>query len=196
MDKQFLDEQSLKEQTAHIIANNILYYEQLPQYDLFLSQVVDFLNAHFPEVGYTQNIVQNYIKNEVISAPQNGKKRGYTKQHLIQLALVSYMRPLLTADEIKMVFALAFNEINNPEDDLLSWEIAYKFFSDTQKDSLNNPFSAHILEEKKLKEILKSADLQDKNAERIYVFLVVMTLIAQAAATKKLVQHLVKDYQV
>lgn len=69
---------------------------------MFLSQVIDYLNDKFEEEDYTNNIVQNYIKNEVISKPQDGKKRGYTKLHLVQLVLLSYMRPLLTTEEIKM----------------------------------------------------------------------------------------------
>ena len=178
---------------TQIAKSNILYYEQLPQYDLFISQVVDFLNEHFPDENYTTNIIQNYIKNEVISAPLKGKRRGYTKQHLIQLALLNYMRPILTTEEIKNVFALAFNEINDHEDDMLSWETVYRFFSHIQKDSLDNPFSSHILDEEKLTRILIDENLKGKEAEKVYVFLTVMTLIAKATVTKKLVQKIVKE---
>lgn len=79
---------------------NIIEYEDLPHYDLYLSQVTDFLNDKFNE-NYTNNIIQNYIKSQTISKPEDGKKRGYTKQHLIQLILLSYMRPILSSDEIK-----------------------------------------------------------------------------------------------
>ena len=54
----------------------------------FLSQVIDFLNDKFVEDKYTNNIVQNYIKSEVISKPEDGKKRGYTKIHLVQLSFI------------------------------------------------------------------------------------------------------------
>ena len=37
------------------------------------------------------------------------------------------MRPLLTTEEIKKVFRLAFNEINDRNDDILSWEMHIKF---------------------------------------------------------------------
>lgn len=43
------------------------------------------------------------------------------------------MRPLLTTEEIKNVFTLAFNEINDRGDDIISWENAYKIFSDIQR---------------------------------------------------------------
>ena len=84
-----------------ISKDSIISYEDLPKYDLFLSQVIDFLNDKFVVDKYTNNIVQNYIKSEVISKPEDGKKRGYTKIHLVQLVLLSYMRPILTTEEIK-----------------------------------------------------------------------------------------------
>ena len=55
---------------------------------LFLSQVIDYLNDKFVDEKFTNNIVQNYIKSEVITKPEDGKKRGYTKMHLIQLVLL------------------------------------------------------------------------------------------------------------
>ena len=49
------------------------------------------------------------------------------------------MRPILTTEEIKKVFKLAFNEINDSNDDILSWEETYKIFTGMQKESLNDP---------------------------------------------------------
>ena len=183
---------------AQNISNNtIIPYEDLPKYDLFLSQVIDYLNDKFQEENYTNNIVQNYIKNEVISKPEDGKKRGYTKVHLTQLILLSYMRPILTTEEIKKVFALAFNEINNGEDDIISWEDAYKIFSDLQKNSLKDLMAKESFNEKKFQNIMKNMDLKikDKEEERIMVFFVVMSLICQASAIKKLVQNIVNNYE-
>ena len=51
----------------------------MPKYDLFLSQVIDYLNDRFVDENFTNNIVQNYIKSEVITKPEDRKKRGYTK---------------------------------------------------------------------------------------------------------------------
>ena len=42
-------------------------YEDLPKYDLFLSQVIDYLNDKFIDEKFTNNIVQNYTKSEVIT---------------------------------------------------------------------------------------------------------------------------------
>lgn len=189
-----IDTDYIREITEEMSRNNMVSYEELPKYDLFLSQVIDFLNDKFTEDKYTNNIVQNYIKSEVITKPEDGKKRGYTKIHLVQLVLLSYMRPVLTTEEIKKVFSLAFNEINDRSDDIISWETAYKIFSETQSKSFTENLSTPAVEEKKLEEIIKGLDLDDKDENSIRTFVVVMSLIAQASAIKKLVQKLVNEY--
>jgi len=139
--------------------------------------------------------VQNYIKSEVMSKPEDSKKRGYTKLHLAQLVLISYMRPILTADEIKKVFRLAFNEINDREDDIISWESSYKIFADMQKESLNNFSANQFFDKVKLQKIIDTLDLKKSDEKRISVFLMVMTLVSQASAIKKLAQKIVDEYE-
>ena len=180
---------------AEEIANtSTISYDELPKYDLFLSQVIDFLNDKFVEDKYTNNIVQNYIKSEVISKPEDGKKRGYTKIHLVQLILLSYMRPILTTEEIKKVFSLAFNEINDRTDDIIDWETAYKIFFETQGESFDKYLEATAINDDKLDSIIKELKLDDNNENSIRTFIIVMSLIAHASAIKKLVQNIVKDY--
>lgn len=184
----------INELAEEMSKNSMISYDDLPKYDLFLSQVIDYLNDKFEDDKYTNNIVQNYIKSEVITKPEDGKKRGYTKLHLAQLVLLSYMRPILTTDEIKKVFSLAFNEINDRTDDIISWEEAYKLFAKMQKDSLETFLSTSAENEEKLDSIVNELDLEDNEEKRIRTFLLVVSLIAQASVIKKLVQKIVKEY--
>ena len=189
-----VDNNYIKEVAEEISKTSMVSYEDLPKYDLFLSQVIDFLNDKFVEDKYTNNIVQNYIKSEVISNPEDGKKRGYTKIHLVQLVLLSYMRPILTTEEIKKVFSLAFNEINDRSDDIIDWETTYKLFTETQNESFNKYLDATALNDDKLDSIIKDLNLEEKDENSIRTFVVVMSLIAQASAIKKLVQKIVNEY--
>ena len=179
---------------SEVSKNNSISYDDLPKYDLFLSQVIDFLNDKFMEDNYTNNIVQNYIKSEVISKPEDGKKRGYTKIHLAQLVLLSYMRPVLTTEEIKKVFSMAFNDINDRSDDIISWEDAYKIFDETKNETFDQLLETSLVSEEKLEEVVSKLDLNDKDKNSVNKFLMVMSLIAQASAIKKLAQKIVKDY--
>lgn len=194
MGKKF-DSNYIKELAEEMSKSSSVSYEELPKYDLFLSQVIDYLNDKFIDEKFTNNIVQNYTKSEVITKPEDGKKRGYTKVHLIQLVLLSYMRPLLTTEEIKKVFRLAFNEINDRSDDILSWEETYKTFIQIQKESLDDYLITSLSHEDKLEEIIKNFELKDKDEERIKIFLLVLSLIAEASVIKKLVQKIVNEYE-
>ena len=189
-----IDNNYIKKVAEEISNTSMIPYEDLPRYDLFLSQVIDFLNDKFVEDKYTNNIVQNYIKSEVISKPEDGKKRGYTKIHLVQLVLLSYMRPILTTEEIKKVFRLAFNEINDRSDDIIDWETAYKLFFETQGESFDKYLDATAINDDKLDSIIKDLNLDEKDEKSIRTFVVVLSLIAQASAIKKLVQKIVNEY--
>ncbi|SFD43947.1 DUF1836 domain-containing protein [Clostridium uliginosum] len=195
MDNNF-DSNYISELAKKISKNSLVSYEDLPKYDLFLSQVIDYLNDKFVDEKFTNNIVQNYIKSEVITKPEDGKKRGYTKIHLVQLVLLSYMRPVLTTEEIKKVFRLAFNEINDRNDDIISWQDAYKIFSQIQNESLNDYLGTSLANEEKLQGIVKNLNLKKDEEERITIFLLVLALIAEASVIKKLVQKIVNEYQV
>ena len=189
-----LDSNYIKELAEEMSKSSMISYGDLPQYDLFLSQVIDFLNDKFTDDKYTNNIVQNYIKSEVITKPEDGKKRGYTKLHLVQLVLLSYMRPVLTTEEIKKVFSLAFNEINDRDDDIISWESAYKVFSEIQKESYDSFLTNPIGDEGKLDELMKNFELEEGEEERIRIFILLISLIAQASVIKKLVQKIANEY--
>lgn len=195
MDKDKFEANYISRLTKDMCENSTIPYAELPRYDLFLSQVIDFLNDRFEGENYTNNIVQNYVKSEVISKPEDGKKRGYTKLHLVQLVLLSYMRPVLTTEEIKKVFSLAFNDINERADDIIPWETAYKIFSDMQDESFDKFIKSQYYNEDKIRSIVRECNLKTEDEERIMVFLLVMTLVAQSSAIKKLAKNIVDKYE-
>lgn len=194
MDINNFNSEQIKILAEEMSKSSMVSYDDLPKYDLFLSQVIDYLNDKFTEDKFTNNIVQNYIKSEVISKPEDGKKRGYTKVHLAQLVLLSYMRPLLKTDEIKKVFALAFNDINDRSDDIISWETAYKMFGEVQEESIKRFLEMPLVDNNKIEEIIKVSDIKEEDRDCIVTFLTVMTLIAQASVVKKVVQKIVNGY--
>lgn len=188
-----IDEEYVIELAKEVSQNNTVTYDELPQYDLFLSQVIDYLNDKFSDEKYTNNIVQNYIKSEVISKPEDGKKRGYTKLHLAQLVLLSYMRPVLTTEEIKKVFRLVFNDINDRDDDIITWEAAYEIFSDVQEHSYQEIFASHIFNEDKVNQTISKLNLKEEDNEKIKLFVLVMSLVFQASIIKKMVSKIVNE---
>lgn len=165
--------------------------EDMPRYDLFLSQVIEFLNEYFPEEHMTGNMIQNYIKSEVITKPFQSRKRGYSRMHLIQLVFLCYMRPLLTTDEIKKVFALAFNEINKPEDDIITWEEAYQIFLMIYQAARDSDDAPHHWGDEQIDRYLDGLDVHDDSHEPIRQFIKVLFLITRASNLKRRVQAMV-----
>lgn len=186
---------NLEELAKDMSQNSRVSYSDLPRYDLFLSQVVDYLKDKFPEENYTNNIIQNYIKNEIITKPEDGRKKGYTKLHLIQLTLLSYMRPVLNTEEIRKVFKLAFNEINDRSDDIISWEMAYKIFADIQQQTIDDFISKKYFNEEALREIVSNTNLKEEDEEKIFLFLSVINLIATASVIKKFAKSIIEKYE-
>jgi hypothetical protein len=170
--------------------------EEFPKYDLFLSQVIEFLDDKFKDENYTMNIIQNYIKNEVVSKPVLGKKKGYTRIHLIQLFFISYMRPVLTTDEIKKVFRLAFNNINDRTDDIISFEEAYEIFYNIQRNQEIFDKTKGIFSNTKLEEIVSKLEIEEGEKDRIRTFIAVLALISEASFIKTSVKSLILDDQV
>jgi hypothetical protein len=170
--------------------SSTLSLKDFPKYDLFLSQVIEFLEDLFNDETYTINIIQNYIKSDVIAKPHHGKKKGYTKIHLIQLVFVSYMRPVLSTEEIKKVFNLAFNDINNREDDIITWETAYDLFYEIQKNQAKSS-SNLIIDEKKLRGYVDELNIREEDKERIFVFISVLALVAKASFIKNTAKELI-----
>ena len=166
MDINNFNSEQIKVLAEEMSKNSMVSYDDLPKYDLF----------------------------EVISKPEDGKKRGYTKVHLAQLVLLSYMRPLLKTDEIKKVFALAFNDINDRSDDIISWETAYKMFGEVQEESIKRFLEVPLVDNDKIEEIIQVSDIKEEDRDCIVTFLTVMTLIAQASVVKKVVQKIVNGY--
>ena len=71
---------------------------------------------------------------------------------------------------------------------------AYKIFSETQGESFIRTFKQPVVDEEKLDIIISELKLNDKDENSIRTFVIVMSLIAQASAIKKLVQKIVNEY--
>lgn len=56
------DSDYIKELAKEMSKSTSVSYEDIPKYDLFLSQVIDYLNDKFVDEKFTNNIVQNYTK--------------------------------------------------------------------------------------------------------------------------------------
>lgn len=80
-------------------------WEELPDIDLYMDQVVTFIERHVSLFSINENekvitpaMINNYVKLKMIPAPT---KKKYTKVHLAFLIAISILKQVLTINEIK-----------------------------------------------------------------------------------------------
>lgn len=93
-------------------------WEELPEVDLYLEQVIslidttigDFVNEKNKKM-ITKTMVNNYVKQKIISPPQNKK---YNKVTVASLFVIAILKPVFSIGEIAQLIslALAANEKN------------------------------------------------------------------------------------
>ena len=82
-------------------------YEELPDIDLYMDQVVNFLEKQIKifqtsslDKQITSSMINNYVKGEVVAAPISKK---YNKEHLASIEEVITLKQVLSIAEVKQI---------------------------------------------------------------------------------------------
>lgn len=102
--------------------NNMKIYKlpkwrEIPDIDLYIDQVVYFLENHLSnyikiynektnEKTITKSMINNYVKHGVIKPPVNKK---YNKEHIAYLFVIFILKQIYSMYEIKKLISLAIN---------------------------------------------------------------------------------------
>ncbi len=80
---------------------------QIPDIDLYMDQVTSFMDDHLKESRrhaedkiLTKTMINNYTKNRLLPPPE---KKRYSKEHLLIMIFIYYMKGFLSLDEIKTI---------------------------------------------------------------------------------------------
>lgn len=92
---------------------NIIDEADIPSIDLYMDQVTTFMDKHLKgskrfedDKILTKTMINNYSKNELLPAPQ---KKRYTKEHVILLIFIYYLKNILSINDIKTILSPLFN---------------------------------------------------------------------------------------
>ena len=125
-------------------------YDQLPDIDLYMEQVVTFLEKQLQifqtsslDKQITPSMINNYVKGEVITAPISKK---YNREHLALIQEVCTLKQVLTLSEIKQIVDYSYR------------------LEDSSNDVVFNKFN-ELLNEKNHKAIETSKTLLDNVEE-------------------------------
>ena len=92
-----------------VVERSYLTSDDIPDLDLYMDQIMTLFDQHLDDNKryeddklLTKTMINNYSKAKVIS-PVKGKK--YTKEQIIQMLMIYYLKNTLTIQEIKKVLS-------------------------------------------------------------------------------------------
>ncbi|WP_155285864.1 DUF1836 domain-containing protein [Lacticaseibacillus zhaodongensis] len=94
------DNQEFNEYLQQLSAISWPRWTDLPQFDLYMDQVVQFVNDLVRPAGMgelTPTMVNNYVKKGIITAP---KKKKYTRGQLANIIVIAILKPVFSLDTI------------------------------------------------------------------------------------------------
>ncbi len=114
-----MDIQKILDLTDKTLHNSKIEISEIPNINLYMEQVLSFLNDELLEFKrnskdkiYTKSMINNYVKSQVLSKPDNKK---YTPNHVIELLLIFYMKQILSLEDIKSLLEYSLSENNLKE---------------------------------------------------------------------------------
>ena len=95
-------------------------WKELPSVDLYLDQVVTLINSCLsPYIFFnddykenellTKTMINNYVKNNLISAPV---KKQYSRRHLAKLFVICVLKQVYSMQDIIKIISIALSEAN------------------------------------------------------------------------------------
>lgn len=168
----------------------------IPDLDLYMEQLTSFIDSrlsHFKrneeDKILTKTMINNYTKAGILMPPKNKK---YSKDHIILLILIYNLKQILSIDDIHALLSPILNKIESTEDDLISINDIYSTFLDIKQEEFEDYCDVFTDKFRYIKD--KTADIDVKNKEIAEMFLIVIVLIAQADAQKRLAEKIIDTY--
>ena len=131
--------QNNEERIEKIIKHHLPRWNELPEIDLYLDQVVTFINSSLNSFilsnvsnssktenqVLTKTMINNYVKNKLIEPP---KKKKYSKVQLAKLFVICILKQVYSMNDIKDLINIALQHSDI--------KIAYNSFCDQFEEAL------------------------------------------------------------
>ncbi len=95
---------------------------EIPNIDLYMDQVTSFMDEHLQSSRryekdkiLTKTMINNYTKNKLLPPPE---KKRYSKEHMLVLIFIYYMKGFLPLDDIKAILGPVTDRFFKAETDL------------------------------------------------------------------------------
>ena len=106
-----------------IIKHKLPYWDELPEIDLYMDQVTTLLNSKFSDFKrdeedklLTKTMINNYTKFKLLPPPE---KKKYSRDHIVALAMIYFMKNVISINDIGTITAPAIEEFFHNEENSL-----------------------------------------------------------------------------
>lgn len=168
----------------------------IPDMNLYMEQVTSLIDdklAHLKRDNddklLTKTMINNYTKLGILMPSVNKK---YNKQHIILLVLIYYLKQILSINDIHTLLAPILNDMETQEDDILSISDIYSTFLEIKQNEFHDYSDIFSSKFNTISEKISTVDVENKSKAEL--FLVVIMLVAQADAQKRLAEKIIDKY--
>lgn len=121
-----------KEKIEAVLKFHCPRYEELPNMDLYLEQVLNFVNQSLEPIQsepVTGAMISNYAKNKATPAPV---KKKYTRDHLVYIIVSTLLKQVFTLQQISHFFEI--------QKETYPLSVAYNYFCNEYENALESTF--------------------------------------------------------
>lgn len=125
--------------------------EELPDFGLYMDQVMTLMEKRFPKWPLTKTMINNYTKDKILFPTE---KKKYAREHLMMLSLIQILKRTLTLPEIKLLLAPFSKELE--KGDTEHFYALYRSFLSRYQETLDTAdgIKRAVIEENAEKEVL------------------------------------------
>lgn len=175
-------DENIKKIIDEITSTDLLTCQKIPNIDLYMDQITtlfdDNLNSYKRNKDdkiLTKTMINNYVKDGIISAPV---KKKYSKNHILTLILIYHLKSILSINDINKLFSsLEDQNIENLYNDFLN-------IVNIENENLLNNF---------LNSLKQSYNDSSSNNKNQYI-LIVLILINQANVRKRIAEKIIDNF--
>ncbi len=189
-------EEFIKNTVEEYVAKGRIDADAFPDMEIYMDQAETFLNKELgiykkseKDKVITKTMIGNYVKHNMLPRPVNKK---YSKDHLILLTLIFYLKGTFQMEEIEKIFKPLIDNYNSEFDDKIDLPALYEGIIGVQQaecEALAQSVGGMIKESKRR---LRETELSDD--DMLELFMLIVNLSLKADAQKFLAHKLLREY--
>lgn len=190
------DENYLMKLLEEITSGNDIKLFEIPDIDLYMDQITTFFDnklCHHKRYSgdkiLTKTMINNYTKSKILLPSKNKK---YTRQHIILLVLIYYLKQILSISDINALFTPLFRSA--PDSTLFSRYLddIYSIFLEIKNSDIEDMGKMLSRKLENIENMTK--DFSEDSKDTAKILLTVLMLVTQANIQKRMAEKIIDQY--